>query len=213
LGIGCARIAAVSADEQGRWMMDNWLNILPIAIILLASMIIFIGDNWRNALIAMGILAFCSFFLYLQLWDILMAGAKLITGWMCVAILFFVTPLQAASAEERLSAKRIFKGMALIMAWMIAYLVSSRINTLFNVSPEIAFTALTLIGCGLLQLGTSSQHFKVVVGILVFFAGFEILFADLESSILVNAMILAVDLLVAFVGAYLITITKTGEDQ
>ncbi len=142
-----------------------------------------------------------------------MTGAKLITGWMCAAILSFTTAYQSNVEEIGITPKRLFKIMALIMVWMVAYVISSRINDLFGVSPEIAFTALALIGSGLLQLGFSSQTFTVIVGILIFFFGFEILFADLENSILVNAMILAVDLLVAFVGAYLITITRQEANE
>jgi len=161
----------------------------------------------------MAVMVLGLFFLYMQVWDIFMAGAKLITGWMCTAILSFTTVYQVREEEIGITPKRVFKAMSLIMAWMIAYIISSRINDLFGVSLEIAFTSFALIGCGLLQLGSSSQTFKVVLGILMFFFGFEILFADLESSILVNAMILAIDLLVSFVGAYLITIARTGEKE
>ena len=190
--------------------MQNWLNLIPIFFILLGLFVIYLGASWRSNLIAMAVMVFGLFFLYLQVWDIFMAGAKLITGWMCTAILSFTTVFQEREKETGITPKRVFQALSLIMAWMIAYIVSSRINDLFGVSPEIAFTAFALIGCGLLQLGSSSQTFKVVLGILMFFFGFEILFADLESSILVNAMILAVDLLVSFVGAYLITIARAG---
>lgn len=194
-------------------MMQNWLNLIPIFFILLASLVIYLGTSWRSILIAMAVIVFGLFFLYLQIWDIFMTGAKLITGWMCAAILSFTTVYQGNLEEIGFTPKRIFKTMSLIMVWMVAYVISSRINDLFGVSPEIAFTALALIGCGLLQLGFSSQTFTVIVGILIFFFGFEILFADLENSILVNAMILAVDLLVAFVGAYLITITRNEANE
>jgi hypothetical protein len=193
--------------------MDNWLNIIPIGFILIASLVVFDDGSWRRTLIALAVIYFGAFFLYLQVWDFVMGAAKLLTGWMGVAILSFLTVIQSEAGEQRTLPKRIFKALSLIMVWVVAYLLATQATGIFNLSPEIAFTAFALMGCGLMQLGMSSQTFKVVIGILTFFAGFEIFYADLESSILVNGLIVAVDLLIAFVGAYLVTITRPEENQ
>ncbi len=76
----------------------------------------------------MAVMVLGLFFLYMQVWDIFMAGAKLITGWMCTAILSFTTVYQVREEEIGITPKRVFKAMSLIMAWMIAYIISSRIN-------------------------------------------------------------------------------------
>jgi hypothetical protein len=191
-------------------MMDNWLNILPIGLILVACQVVFLSENWRQILISLAVLYLGSFILFLQVWPFSMAAAKLITGWMCIAILSFVTVYQTSKVESGITPKRVFKSMSLVMIWMAAYLLSSKISALFQVSLEIAFTSFAILGCGLLQLGMSSSTFKAIIGILTFFAGFEILYAGLESSILVNGMILAVDLLIAFVGSYLVVTSKSG---
>jgi hypothetical protein len=190
--------------------MANWANIFPIGLILFACLIALIGDNWRNVLIAMAVMYFGAFFLYLGHWPFTMAAAKLITGWMCVATLSFVTAYQEVTVEAGTMPKRIFKAMALVMIWVVAYLMAAKVGKLFQVSPEIAFATFAVLGGGLLQLGMSSMPFKVVIGILTFFAGFELLYSGLEASILINGLILAVNLLIAFVGSYLVMTTKPG---
>jgi hypothetical protein len=213
MGFSLSGTVALSVNRIGERIMDNWLNIIPIGLLLLASLVVFDGGSWRRILIGLAVIYFGAFFLYLQVWDFVMGAAKLLTGWMGVAILSFLTVIQGEAGEQRTLPKRIFKVLSLIMVWVVALLLATQASGIFNLSPEIAFTAFALMGCGLLQLGISSQTFKVVIGILTFFAGFEIFYADLESSILVNGLIVAVDLLIAFVGAYLVTITKPEENQ
>jgi hypothetical protein len=191
-------------------MMDNWANIFPIGLILIATLVIFTGRSWRNILIALAAVYFASFFLYLQQWDFLMAAVKLLTGWMGVAILSFVTGHQHTSADIDLMPKRIFMMIALVLVWVLAFLLSNRISLLFDMSPEIAFASFSIIGMGLLLLGIKSTSFNVIMGILTFFAGFELVYAELESSILVIGLLAAINLLIAFVGSYMITISNPG---
>ncbi len=191
-------------------MMDNWANIFPIGLILIATLVIFTGRSWRNILIALAAIYFASFFLYLQQWDFLMAAVKLLTGWMGVAILSFVTGHQHTSADIDLMPKRIFMMIALVLVWVLAFLLSNRISLLFDMSPEIAFASFSIIGMGLLLLGIKSTSFNVIMGILTFFAGFELVYAELESSILVIGLLAAINLLIAFVGSYMITISNPG---
>jgi hypothetical protein len=191
-------------------MMDNWANIFPIGLILAATLVIFTGASWRNNLIALAVLFFGSFFLYMQQWDFLMAAVKLITGWMCVAVLSFVTGLQDSSEDREYTPKRIFMVVGLLLVWVLAALLSTRISSVFDMSPEIAFASFSILGSGLLLLGFKSAPFKVILGILTFFAGFELLYAELESSILIIGLMAAVNLLIAFVGSYLVTISKPG---
>lgn len=190
--------------------MDNWANIFPIGLILIATLVIFTGRSWRNILIALAAIYFASFFLYLQQWDFLMAAVKLLTGWMGVAILSFVTGHQHTSADIDLMPKRIFMMIALVLVWVLAFLLSNRISLLFDMSPEIAFASFSIIGMGLLLLGIKSTSFNVIMGILTFFAGFELVYAELESSILVIGLLAAINLLIAFVGSYMVTISNPG---
>jgi hypothetical protein len=61
---------------------------------------------------------------------------------------------------------------------------------------------------GLLQLGTSAQPFRVVLGLLTVLAGFEIIYAAVESSTLVAALLAAINLSLALTGAYLLNMSQ-----
>jgi hypothetical protein len=66
-----------------------------------------------------------------------------------------------------------------------------------------AVGASTLIGMGLLHLGLTAQPFRVVIGLLTFLSGFEILMAAVEVSALVAGLLAIINLGLALVGAYL----------
>jgi hypothetical protein len=53
---------------------------------------------------------------------------------------------------------------------------------------------------------------RVIVGLLTVLAGFEILFAAIENSILVAGLLASVNLGLALVGAYLLS-SNTNEEQ
>jgi hypothetical protein len=67
------------------------------------------------------------------------------------------------------------------------------------------------MGLGMLHLGMTIQPFRVILGLLTVLSGFEALYAALESSILVAAMLATVNLGLALVGAYLLTARKAEE--
>jgi len=68
------------------------------------------------------------------------------------------------------------------------------------------------MGMGLLSLGFSNQGFRVSMSLLIFLAGFEILYAAVEASVLVAGLLAVVNLGIALSGAYLI-VSRTEEKQ
>jgi hypothetical protein len=79
-------------------------------------------------------------------------------------------------------------------------------------APVIAGTIL-LTGIGLLHLGTSSQIARVIFALLTVLGGFEILYAAVEGSILVAALLAVVNLGLGLVGAYLLNGAVTEEES
>jgi len=59
------------------------------------------------------------------------------------------------------------------------------------------------MGMGLLHLGLTAQPIRSILGLLTVLAGFEIIYATIETSLLVNAILAAITLSLAFTGAYL----------
>ncbi|MBM4427137.1 MAG: hypothetical protein FJ031_07855 [Chloroflexi bacterium] len=74
--------------------------------------------------------------------------------------------------------------------------------------PVIA-GSLLLIGAGVVHLGVTSDLFRVTLGLLTLLAGFEILYAALESAILVTGLLAVVNLGLGVLGAYLMVAGST----
>jgi hypothetical protein len=65
---------------------------------------------------------------------------------------------------------------------------------------------------GLLQIGFTNEALFISIGLLTITAGFEIIYAMIDSSILVAGLLAAANLGIAMIGAYLLTAPQM-EDQ
>jgi hypothetical protein len=70
---------------------------------------------------------------------------------------------------------------------------------------EQAWGGLLLIGMGLIQLGFTIQPLRTSLALLTFLAGFEILYAAVETSTLVAGLLAGVNLMLALTGSYLLS--------
>jgi hypothetical protein len=139
-----------------------------------------------------------------------MAAGKLVTGWMVCAVLGMaqLSNNSTQAAEQAWPQGRLFR---LFTAGIIAaatFALSLRASNWLGLSLPIAWGSLLLAGMGLLHLGLSAQPFRVVLGLLTVLAGFEILYAAVESSTLVAALLSAINLGLSLTGAYLINMTQ-----
>ena len=73
--------------------------------------------------------------------------------------------------------------------------------------------ALTLAGLGMLHLSISAHPLRVVLGLLTFLSGFEILYATLETSTLVAGFLNLFNLGIALVGSYLLAAPTLEVDE
>ena len=150
-----------------------------------------------------------------QHWPLGMAAAKLVTGWMATAALGIT--LTALPAHEQPPERFWPQGRAfrLFMVGMIIVLtlaVTPRLEqVLAGIGAPVVAGAIILAGTGLLQLGTSSQILRVIFALLTVLAGFEILYAAVEGSILVAALLAVVNLGLGLVGAYLLNASMPEE--
>ena len=64
--------------------------------------------------------------------------------------------------------------------------------------------SLLLIGAGVVHLGVTSNLLRVTLGLLTMLTGFEILYAAVESSILVAGLLSVTSLGLGIVGSYLL---------
>ena len=100
-------------------------------------------------------------------------------------------------------ASLIFQILAALLVILIITGASPRLAAWTTaISPAQAAGGLFLIGMGVLQLGLRADFFRVSIGLLTLFCGFEILYAAVEASILVAGLLASVNLGIALVGSY-----------
>jgi hypothetical protein len=185
----------------------NWIALL--IIIVTATGLLFSRD-WRWSL---GLLAgqYLSVFWMVQAhWPVSMAATKLVTGWMACAVLG-IAQLNARRDGETESTwlqGRLFQIFASGMVLVATFAISLRVATWLGLSLPVALGGLLLIGLGLLHLGITSDSFQVILGLLTVLGGFEILYAAVESSSLVTALLVVVNLGLAMAGAYFANIAQ-----
>jgi hypothetical protein len=180
----------------------NQFVVAAIPILMLSSLVLLVGLGWRGTQIALSVQYLAVFWLVTLNWPIGMAAVKLVVGLMASAVLA-TTQSSANEASAIPRSGQVFRGIAAVLIWIVVFSASPAVITLTHVRQETSLGSLMLISMGLLQMGMNRQPARVVIGLLSFLAGFEILYAALESSVLVAGLLAAINLSLALVGAYL----------
>ena len=190
-------------------MIATIISWLAVVLLLVVSSGLLLSRDWRWDIGFLAAQYAGVFWLVAQHWPPGMAAVKLVTGWMATAALGMT--LNTISIHREPDERFWPQGRAfrLFMVGMIAVLTASATPRIEASVPGIGLPviagAILLVGIGLLHLATDSQIERVVIGLLTVMAGFEIIYAALEGSILVAALLSVVNLGLALVGAYLLT--------
>jgi hypothetical protein len=189
---------------------------MAVALLLLAAPALLILRDWRWILGLLAAAYLAMFVLVLRHWPVAMAVAKLVTGWMGVVTLG-MTRLGLSMSEET-HAPLFVEGATfrLLSAGIVVLAAVSAAGSVEEAIPGIGLPViiggLTLIGSGLFHLGMTSDPLRVTVGLLTTLAGFEALYAAVETSVLVAALLAASSLGLSLVGSYLMTQASPEEE-
>lgn len=181
------------------------LNVLTLLLVILTATGLLLYRDWRYGLGFLAAQYLAVFWLCQARWPISMAAVKLVTGWMVCAALG-ITQLSISLPREADETSwpqgRLFRLFTAGLVLVVTYALANSTSTWLSLSLPAAWAGLFLIGMGLLHLGITVQPFRVILGLLTIMSGFEILYAAVEGSVLVAALLAAVNLGLALVGAY-----------
>lgn len=196
-------------------MLAIILSWVAVVVLLMTSTGLLLNRDWRWDLGLLAAQYLGAAWLVGQHLPLGMAAAKLVTGWMATAALAMTLtalPLPEQTTEGLWSQGR---GFRLFMVGVVAVLTASVAPRIEAVMPGIGIPVIAggilLIGTGLLHLGTSSEIARVIFGLLTILTGFETLYAAIEGSILVAALLAVVNLGIGLVGAYLLNASVAQE--
>jgi len=181
-----------------------WIYI-PVGMLALSALFLLVNWNWRAGIVALAVQYLAVFWLTAAVWPLGLAVVKLVAGWMAGAILG-ASQAGEESLEEtgsRVAGAR-FRMAAAVLAILLVLSVLPSAESRLPVPRPLLMGGLMLIGLGLLQLGMTVRPLRIILGLLTVVAGFDIIYAAVEESVLLAGLLAVVNLGLAFVGAYLL---------
>jgi hypothetical membrane protein len=128
-----------------------------------------------------------------------------------VSLMLYMTLVSSGLIESllvrrRLSSGEVFRGTIALLLVLISILLSPVLQqSAFPQSSQLLLTtSVGLILFGLFQMGTITEPLYLVIGLLTFLSGFELLYASLEFSRVLEALFTAVNLSLALIGCFFI---------
>jgi len=200
------------ASRRKYSLSGNLLSTACLVILLVTSLIILISKNWRITILALVFQYVGVFGLVSLIWPLTLAAVKLIVGWMACSIFSTASILEMreAETEDELSGN-LFKIISASLIWVFVLILSPELARLISIPIDIARGSLLLMGIGFIQIGMNQDPMKIIIGLLTVLAGFEILYAFLEASILVTGLLALVNLGIAFIGSIILTLPNMEE--
>ncbi len=203
-------------------MLINVVSWGAVGLILATSTVILVSRDWRVALGGLAVQYIAAFWLVTRHLPFVMGSAKLITGWMVVAALG-MTRLSPSTVEEEkeetfLSSGRWFRITLIAIVALVALGATPRIEAgIPGLGLQVIAGGLLLIGAGVIHLSVTSDILRVTLGLLTMLTGFEIIYAAVESSILVTGLLSVTNLGLGIAGSYLLIAgsipLETGEED
>jgi hypothetical protein len=187
-----------------------------MALLLAGSLLVVISD-WRAGVIALLVEYAAAATLLTQLVIVEVALVKMIAGLLVVAILTLTawqlnfgrhaTPgVPAWQLRFEAPTALSFRLMAVIMVVVSALYVASQPGLVLpglDQAPAINTASYLLMALGLLNLGLTEEPLSAGMGLLTLLIGFETFYAAVEPSLVVVALMAAVELSVALAVSYL----------
>ena len=188
--------------------MNLSLLFIPAGLMLFAAEVNLTRRQWLLNLIALAAQYLGMFLLLTLVRTPTLAAIKLIVGWMATLVLYItlasVGEFYAVKGPQRLSSGQFFRLLAGLFMIIFAIVFLPQIQNFFLMqgNQPLLLAAVGTMLLGLLQVSMISEPFYIIVGLLTFLSGFELLYASLELSLLLEALFAGINLGLALVGAY-----------
>jgi hypothetical protein len=187
-------------------------GVVAVAFLAASSMVLLVSRFWRWNLIALSIQYVAVFWITAISWPLGLATVKLIVGLMAGAVLAASQPAsEGESGQMSGLSGRLFMGLAGGLVLLVVFSATPILHRWIPIQPSVLQGGILLFAMGLLQLGMTTSVLRVSIGLLTILAGFEMIYAALEASVLVAGLLGLVNLGLALVGAYLLTLNSPGK--
>lgn len=195
-------------------MANDIISWLAVGLILATSTTILINRDWRVSLGSLAMQYIAVFWLVSRHLPFVMGSVKLIAGWMVVAALGMtrlgLSSLDAEDEDTFWPRGQWFRVILILIVALVTAGATPRIEAAIpGLGLPVIAGGLLLIGAGVFHLGVTSDLLRVTLGLLTMLAGFEIIYAAVESSILVTGFLAVINLGLGIAGSYLLVAGST----
>jgi hypothetical protein len=191
-------------------MLPN-LAIVAVIIAVVVNVVLIVINQWRWISIAWAFQVFTIFWLTTLSWPISQSAVKLVGGWIAIAIVSAARPeLILEKDREAISEGFGFRFLSIGMTWLLAFSITPALQNFIPARVEILWGGVILIAGGMLQIGLSRNIVRTILGLLTFIGGFEILYASVESSVLVSGLLAIINISLAWLAIYFLTPSSEG---
>ena len=197
--------------------MAVWLTYWPdfvVGLVFLAGLSMLVVDDWRWLLWYLALVYAGAAALISVAWPWTLAATVLVGGWMAASVLGLSQQHVAADDAEGRVSVRVLRLLAGVLAALLALAITPPMTLwLPKMSESYLWGSLALMALGLWQVGLrSNRPLWVVAGLLTVLAGFNMLYAVLEQSLLLAGLMALVVVTLALAGGYLVLQQEAGED-
>lgn len=193
--------------------MEHWINYLTITILAAGLFALLLADNRKALAVAYAAVVLMIFVINIQFWSFGFSLSKLLTSIMAMVILMLTNEHGNFENHKLPGTGKIFSAVGLAFAIILTIFTIGRTSSFLAIAPDQVLPSFFVLFCGFIMLGISQQPFRIILGLLILLAGFEILYGSVEKSLLINGLLMAVTLLIAMVGSYLLTpVEKEAEE-
>src|SRR5260221_5166817 len=191
---------------------------IAVIIVSVTSIGFLLARDWRWLIIFLSAQYFGMLILILVHWPLGMASVKVVAGWMSAAILGMTrSGLPRENKVERQSVLprgRLFRLFAAGIVMLVVATATPRVDAVMaDAGFAVTTGSLLLVGMGLLHLGVTDHVLRVTIGLMTILSGFEILYATVEGSVLVAALLAVINLGLALVGSYLLIASNSQVEE
>lgn len=201
-----------------------------LGLVIVVTLVVLVTD-WRISLLALAFQYILVAMLLSTLIPLQIAAVRMIAGGL-VALMFYITarrtqprsrrqrtPSEPARQEfDEPLARGIFLtnlpfrviGLALVS---VSVIVVSGQFALLNAPILFWATGLWLIGGGLLTIAVTRDALKMGMGLLFFTSGFGIVYLSIDNSLLIYALLVISDLVIALAISHIASVPSTSEGR
>ena len=185
--------------------MNDIFFLILVSVIILSITTLLISNSSQTVLIFLGILYLCSFLMLLQVWPLGLAFVQLLAGLLTVIVInSFCSQFTWQIKTPRIA----MDILMVIFVSVITFAFAPQLSIYLTESSQFLIIGFFMFVIGLLQAGTSQNTFQIFISLFIFTLGFLILYAPLEGSALVTALISVIQVALAFVGSRMVAKNK-----